>query len=73
MHCRWSKALIPYFNLILVVGWKLFLGRESSDLLMGANNSTSAYAKVGLYPFNPFADSWENAIDTLGLDKALDM
>ena len=40
---------------------------------MGANNATSAYAKVGLYPFNPLADSWENAIDTLGLDKELDM
>ena len=73
MHHGWSKAIIPYFNLILVEGWKLFLARESSDLLMGANNSTSAYAKVGLYPFNPLANSWENAMDMLGLDKALDM
>ena len=53
-----SIILQPYFSLLLE---------------MGDINATSAYAKVGLYPFNPLADSWENAIDTLGLENALDM
>lgn len=53
-------------------GWKLFLYRESSDLLAGANTATSAFAKTGLYPFNPLSDTWDDAIETLGCDIALD-
>ena len=69
---RWSRAIIPYFNEIFVEGWCLYLQREVSDLTCGSNNTTSAYAKTGLFPFNPLADTWEDAITTLGLDKSLD-
>ena len=50
-----------------------FLEREISDLACGSNNTTSAYAKTGLLPFNPFADAWEEAISNLGMDKTLNL
>jgi len=68
---RWTSAVIPYFNNIFSKGWRLFIERESTDLNSGGNNATSA--KTGLYPFNPLCDSWETAIATLGIDKALDL
>ena len=40
---------------------------------MGANNTTSAFAKTGLYPLNPLSDSMETAIATPGINKALDL
>ena len=27
---------------------------------------TNAYERTGLYPFNPFAKAWTNAINTIG-------
>ena len=68
---RWNKAVIPYFNQIFVEGWRLFIKRESQDLLAGGNNATSAYARTGLYPFNPLSDSWEEAIESIGYDRVL--
>ena len=45
--------------------------QEAADLFTGSNNATSAFAKTGLFPFNPLSESWENAIDSLGLDSVL--
>ena len=42
-----------------------------TDLICGSNNATSAYSQTGLYPFDPLADGWEEAIQTLGIDKQL--
>ena len=71
-HRRWNQAVITYFNSIFFHGWKLFIAKEASDLIAGANNATGAYLRTGLYPFNPLSDSWEEAIDSLGCDNALD-
>ena len=70
---RWNRAVIPYFNEILVHAWQTFLARESSDLIAGGNNATGAFARTGLFPFNPTSDSWEEAIDFLGIHKTLDL
>jgi len=68
---RWNKAIIPYFNTIFLSSWRLFLQQEANDLFTGSNNATNAFAKTGLFPFNPSSESWEHAIDTLGLDSVL--
>ena len=70
---RWNQAIVPYFNTILAQAWMLFLTREANDLVAGANNATSAYSRTGLFPFNPLSDSWEEAIESLGFDNALNM
>ena len=73
VYQRWNQAIVPYFNSIFVRGWKQFIQKEGLDLIIGANNATSAFAKTGLYPFNPLSESWQEAIKSLGFDKALDM
>ena len=67
-----AEASITYFNRIFMKAWALFLDMESNDLFIGDNNTTTSYAKTGLYPFNPCADTWEEAINTLGLEQVLD-
>ncbi len=34
---------------------------------MGYNMTTNAYQRTGMYPFNPFAEEWMKAIESLGL------
>ena len=68
---RWNKAIIPYFNGILVDAWRSFLSLEAADLINGSNNTTSSYERTGLFPFNPLSDAWEDAIGTLGIHKNL--
>ena len=56
-----------YFNIIMRDGWKLFLRAEREDLLCcSCNNTTSAWQKTGLFPFNPFCEAWENILETMG-------
>ena len=69
---RWNTAIIPYFNFIFMNGWSLFIDKENEDLLSGSNNATIAYSRIGFYPFDRLADGWEEAIQTLGIDKRLD-
>ena len=57
-----------YFNAIFSGGWKIFLKAENQDLLeCFDNNSTRANERCGVYPLNPFAEAWMDAIDGLGL------
>ena len=70
---RWNRAVIPYFNAIIFDAWQNFLTREASDLIAGGNNATGAFARTGLFPFNPTSDSWEEAIDSLGIHNSLDL
>ena len=72
-HRRWNKAIVPYFNLIFVQGWRKFIRKEADDLNVGTNNATSAFSITGLYPFNPLADTWEQAIETLGFGSDLNI
>jgi len=69
---RWNRAVIPYFNAIIFDAWQNFLTREASDLIAGGNNATGAFARTGLFPFNPTSDSWEEAIDSLGIHNSLE-
>ena len=56
-----------YFNMIFCEGWALFLETERKDLReLGFNNTTNAYERTGMFPFNPFASAWMDAIETLG-------
>ncbi len=58
---------IRYFNSNFVKGWHTFLKAERDDLhRVGVNNTTRAFERTGLFPFNPFSESWTNAINTLG-------
>ena len=50
---QWDSAVVPYFNGIFVDRWREFILQESNDLAAGANNATSAWARTGLFPFNP--------------------
>ena len=55
-----------YFNIIIRYAWKYFLKAERDDLLCcGSNNTTRSWEKTGLYPFNPFCESWQNVIETM--------
>ena len=42
-------------------------------MLFRSNNATGAFARTGLFPFNPTSDSWEEAIDSLGIHNSLDL
>ena len=56
-----------YFNIIIREGWKIFINAEREDLLCyQCNNTTSAWKKTGLYPFNLFCEAWENVLETMG-------
>ena len=66
---RWNgvSTTPSYFNIIIRNGWKIFLKSEREDLLCcNCNNTTSAWKKTGLYPFNPFCESWNNVLETMG-------
>jgi hypothetical protein len=57
-----------YFNEIFSHGWRIFLKAERKDLLeCFENNSTRAYERTGVFPFDPFAEAWKGAIDGLGV------
>ena len=56
-----------YYNRIFADGWRIFLKAEADDLLETfSNNATRAYWKTGVYPLNPFAEAWTDAIQSLG-------
>jgi hypothetical protein len=62
-----DQATLPYFNHILNEGWVFFLEAERKDLrALGLNNTTNAYARTGIFPLDPFASAWTEAIETLG-------
>jgi hypothetical protein len=56
-----------YFNEIFCLGWRIFRKIEVDDLLeCFENNATRAFERTGVYPLNPFAEAWTDAIDGLG-------
>jgi hypothetical protein len=62
-----NQATLAYFNEILKEGWVFFLEAERSDLrALGLNNTTNAYERTGVFPIDPFASTWTEAIETLG-------
>jgi len=67
VQCTVEVANIKYFNTNFVKGWRLFLQMERDDLQnVGINNTTQAFCQTGLFPYNPFSESWSNAIETIG-------
>jgi len=43
------------------------MNAERDDLRkLGVNNATNAFKRTGLYPLNPFSETWTNAINTIG-------
>ena len=43
------------------------MNAERDDLRkLGVNNATNAFQCTGLYPLNPFSETWTNAINTIG-------
>ncbi len=58
---------IPFFNSNFVEGWHTFLQTERDDLRrVNMNNTTRAFKRTGLFPFDPFSESWTEAIETIG-------
>jgi hypothetical protein len=56
-----------YFNQIFCLGYRIFRQAESADLLeCFENNATRAYGRTGVFPLDPFAEAWMEAIDGLG-------
>ena len=47
---------------------------EQQDLLSDkrSNNTTSAYEKTGVYPFDPNCFAWQEAIENIGQTSTLD-
>jgi hypothetical protein len=67
---RMGKPTVEYFNIALTEAWKIFVETERSELRnLGYNNTTNAYERTGIFPLNPFAIGWKEAIDTLGLQE----
>ena len=63
-----AEPNVKYFNRLLCLAWELFLKTESDDLRAnGMNNTTNSYERTGMFPFNPYASAWTEAIETLGL------
>jgi hypothetical protein len=49
------------------LGLTIFLKAEADDLLECCdNNATRAYGRTSVYPLNPSAEAWTDAIDGLG-------
>ncbi len=66
-HRKHDNPTIPYCNTNFVKGWRQFLNAERSDIrLLRHNNATRAFWRTGLFPYDPFAPAWTNAIKTLG-------
>lgn len=64
---------VQYFNAVFSDGWRLFLDLERDDLLnTSCNNTTNAYERTGIYPFDPECSAWTEAIESLGLASTLD-
>jgi hypothetical protein len=62
------SANLAYFNRIFAQGWKHFITEERQELReLGYNNTTNAHQRTGIEPFNPFATSWTEAMETLGM------
>ena len=58
---------VGYFNRIFAGGWKRFLAEERADMVStGCNNTTNAYRRTGVKPFDPFCSAWGESIETLG-------
>jgi hypothetical protein len=58
---------VGYFNRIFAGGWKRFLEEERADMVStGCNNTTNAYRRTGVKPFDPFCSAWGESIETLG-------
>jgi hypothetical protein len=56
-----------YFNEIFSLGWRIFRQAEAADLLeCFENNASRAYERTGVFPLDPFAEAWADAIDGLG-------
>jgi len=61
-----TTATIKYCNSNFIKGWRIFLKAECDDLRkLGYNNATNAFLRTGLYPYNPFSESWMDAIDSI--------
>jgi hypothetical protein len=67
-HVQGGKPDVAYFNEIFSDAWRHYMNQEQHDLLSekGSNNTTSAYEKTGLYPFNPRCWAWTEAIESNG-------
>ena len=74
-HRRRGKAHTPnaeYFNEIFPDGWRHYMNQEREDPLSEnkSNNTTSAYEKTGMYPFDPDCFAWTEAMDNVGLTSS---
>jgi len=66
VHHTLKVATKYYFNNNFAKGWRTFLKLEHEDLrLLGVNNATRAFQCTGLFPYNPFAEAWTEAIQTI--------
>jgi hypothetical protein len=66
---------LSYFNEVYCKAcWRIFKRAERSDLqhLLGYNNATNAYKRTGLFPLNPFSESWTTAVETCGVLGGMD-
>ena len=62
-----SKYDVTFFNIVIRTAWEMFMDMENKDLVAcRANSTTSAWKHVGIYPFCPNSESWNNVISTLG-------
>jgi len=68
---RWeTEANLSYFNHILRTGWDIFIRWEQKDIAaIHVNNATTAYFRTGIYPLNPYSETWEEAIHGLGEEE----
>jgi len=67
IRCTIHAPTVEYFNTNLVNGWREFLTVEHDDLRsVQCNNAMNAFLCTGLYPYNPFAVAWTDAIQTIG-------
>ena len=62
-----NKYCVTLFNIVICTAWEDFLDRERKDLLATKQNTTtSSWEFVGLYPFCPNPESWNNVLSMLG-------
>jgi hypothetical protein len=48
------------------------LGATGSSQHISCNNTTNAYERTGIYPFDPQCLAWTEAIESLGLASSLE-
>jgi hypothetical protein len=64
--CR-SAPTVKYFNEALCNAVRLFRETERGELRsLGENSTTSSYRRTGVFPLDPFAEAWTDAIESLG-------